>query len=93
MPARSFWAQWYFTVPDVIFLALMYLLVAYGILSLVLRDSNILMRVLGGVTSPVRVPVAVLTPRMMPKVMVATLAIVLLYIIRIILFTASQAIR
>ena len=93
MPVRGLWPQWYFNVPDVIIVALMYLLVAYGILSLVLREGNIVMRVLRVLTSPARVPVAVLTPRGMPRAFVAIFTIVLLYIVRIVLFTASQAVR
>jgi uncharacterized protein YggT (Ycf19 family) len=86
-------ARWYLAVPDMIVVALIYLLMAYGVLSLVLRDGNIVMRVLRAVTSPVRVPVAAVTPRLLPRAVVAIYTIVCLYVIRIALFIASQTLR
>ena len=74
-------------------MALICLLAAYALLSLALRDDNIVMRVLGAVTSPVRVPVAVVTPRLLPRAMVAIYTIGCLYVIRIALFIAAQTIR
>ena len=70
------------------------LAVAHGaILSLALRDDNVVMRLLRAVASPVRAPVAAVTPRLVPRAIVAIYAIACLYVIRIALFVAAQTIR
>jgi hypothetical protein len=89
MPARGFWAYWYLSVPNVVLAALIYLLIARCILSLVLRDGNMVMRVLSLVTGPVFVPVAAVTPRVVPKAIVMVFAIVWLYVIRMGLSVAT----
>jgi hypothetical protein len=86
-------ARWYLAASDTIVVALICLLAAYAILSLALRDDTIVMRVLRAVTSPVRVPVAVLTPRLLPRAVVAIYTIGVLYVVRIALFIAAQSIR
>jgi hypothetical protein len=45
------------------------------------------------VTSPVRVPVAVVTPKLLPRAVVAIYTIGILYVVRIALFVAAQSIR
>ena len=86
-------ARWYLAASDTIVVALTCLLAAYALLSLALRDDHILMRVLRAVTSPVRVPVAVVTPWLLPRTVVAIYAIGVLYVVRIALFIAAQSIR
>ena len=86
-------ARWYLAASDTIVVALICLLAAYALLSLALRDDTIVMRVLRAVTSPVRVPVAVVTPRLLPRALVAIYTIVVLYVVRIALFVAAQSIR
>ena len=86
-------ARWYLAVSDTIVVALICLLAAYALLSLALRDDTIVMRMLRAVTSPVRVPVAVVTPRLLPRALVAIYTIVVLYVVRIALFVAAQSIR
>lgn len=86
-------ARWYLAASDTIVVALICLLAAYALLSLALRDDTIVMRVLRAVTSPVRVPVAVLTPRLLPRAVVAIYTIGVLYVVRIALFIAAQSIR
>ena len=86
-------ARWYLAASDTVVVALMCLLAAYALLSLALRDDTIVMRVLRAVTSPVRVPVAVLTPRLLPRAVVAIYTIGVLYVVRIALFIAAQSIR
>ncbi len=86
-------ARWHLVASDTVVLALIYLLAAYAILSLALRDDNILMRLLRAVTSPVRVPIALVTPRIVPRAIVAIYTIACLYVIRIALFVAAQTIR
>jgi hypothetical protein len=86
-------ARWYLAASDTVVLALMCLLAAYALLSLALRDDTIVMRVLRAVTSPVRAPVAVVTPRLLPRAVVAIYTISVLYVVRIALFIAAQSIR
>ena len=86
-------ARWYLAASDTVVVALICLLAAYALLSLALRDDTIVMRVLRAVTSPVRVPVAVLTPRLLPRAVVAIYTIGVLYVVRIALFIAAQSIR
>ena len=86
-------ARWYLAVSDTIVVALICLLAAYALLSLALRDDTIVMRMLRAVTSPVRVPVAVVTPRLLPRAVVAIYTIGALYVVRIALFVAAQSIR
>ena len=86
-------ARWYLVASDMVVVALIYLLMAYAVLSLALRDDNIVMRLLRAVTSPVRVPIAVVTPRLLPRAIVAIYTIACLYVIRIALFVAAQTIR
>ena len=86
-------ARWYLVASDLVVVVFIYLLVAYAILSLALRADNVVMRLLRAVTSPVRVPVAAVTPRLVPRAMVAIYAIACLYVIRIALFVAAQTIR
>jgi hypothetical protein len=86
-------ARWYLVASDLVVVALIYLLMAYAVLSLALRDDNIVMRLLRAVTSPVRVPIAVVTPRLLPPAIVAVYTIACLYVIRIALFVAAQTIR
>ena len=86
-------ARWYLAASDTVVVALICLLAAYALLSLALRDDTIVMRVLRTVTSPVRVPVAVVTPKLLPRAVVAIYTIGILYVVRIALFVAAQSIR
>jgi uncharacterized protein YggT (Ycf19 family) len=86
-------ARWYLVASDMVVVAFIYLLVGYAVLSLALRDDNIVMRLLRAVTSPVRAPIAAVTPRLVPRAIVAVYAVACLYVIRIALFVAAQSIR
>jgi uncharacterized protein YggT (Ycf19 family) len=86
-------ARWYLVASDIMVVAFIYLLVGYAVLSLALRDDNIVMRLLRAVTSPVRAPIAAVTPRLVPRAIVAVYAVACLYVIRIALFVAAQSIR
>jgi hypothetical protein len=86
-------ARWYLAASDTVVVALICLLAAYAFLSLALRDDTIVMRVLRVATSPVRVPVAVVTPKLLPRAVVAIYTIGILYVVRIALFVAAQSIR
>jgi uncharacterized protein YggT (Ycf19 family) len=86
-------ARWYLVASDMVVVAFIYLLMGYAVLSLALRDDNIVMRLLRAVTSPVRAPIAAVTPRLVPRAIVAVYAVACLYVIRIALFVAAQSIR
>jgi uncharacterized protein YggT (Ycf19 family) len=86
-------ARWYLVASDTVVVTFIYVLAAYAVLSLALRDDNVVMRLLRAVTSPVRVPIAVVTPRLVPRAIVAIYTIACLYVIRVALFVAAQSIR
>jgi uncharacterized protein YggT (Ycf19 family) len=86
-------ARWYLVASDMVVVAFIYLLMGYAVLSMALRDDNIVMRLLRAVTSPVRAPIAAVTPRLVPRAIVAVYAVACLYVIRIALFVAAQSIR
>jgi uncharacterized protein YggT (Ycf19 family) len=86
-------ARWYLVASDMVVVAFIYLLMGYAVLSMALRDDNIVMRLLRAVTSPVRAPIASVTPRLVPRAIVAVYAVACLYVIRIALFVAAQSIR
>ena len=86
-------AHWYFHVPNLLLLALSYLLAARLALSLVAaRDSaNVVVRVLNAATNPVLKPVRAITPRVVPGGVVIAFAIVWLLAMRMALFVAVTA--
>ena len=86
-------ARWYLVASDMVVVAFIYLLMGYAVLSLALRDDNIVMRLLRAVTSPVRAPIAAVTPSLVPRAIVAVYAVACLYVVRIALFVAAQSIR
>ena len=92
-PTRGVASAWYFSVPDTILWALMFVLLAYGLLSLALRDENIVMRTLRLAGSPLLVPLGALAPALLPRAVVALYAIACLWVIRVVLFLLAQALR
>lgn len=92
VPTRGFWDYWYLNVPNLLLAVLIYLLIARCLLSFVLNERNIVMRTLGLVTNPVVTPVAAMTPRVVPGFAVIMFAMMWLYVIRIVLSTATPLI-
>jgi hypothetical protein len=93
MPGKSFAALWYYYLPDLILAALIWLLIARLVLSLVLgpNSANTAVRVLGAVTKPVLAAVGAITPRLLPAGLVTACAIAWLLAARIALFVAVSA--
>ncbi len=81
MNTSSFATYWYLHVPSLVLVALIYLLLARGVVALALgwNSSNPLARVLGGITHPVLAVVGALTPRAVPRMGVLIFAIVWLF--------------
>jgi len=88
----SFFDHWYFRVPDLVLAALVYLLLARLVLSLILDRANVAMRTLAAVTGPVVTAVGAITPRIVPPALVLLFAIVWLLAARIVLFQVAMAI-
>jgi hypothetical protein len=93
MPGTSFLAHWYFHVPNLILLALIWLLVGRLVLSLILgrNSANTAVRLLDAATNPVLKGVGAITPRLVPAGLVAVCAIAWLLAARVALFVAVSA--
>jgi YggT family protein len=89
----SFWAHWYYHVPDLIMAALIWLLIARIALAVALGPGpgNTGVRLLHGITDPVLLGIGAITPRLVPAGLVVVCAIVWLLAARIALFVAVSA--
>ena len=85
-PSQSFVAHWYFHIPNLIMVALMYTLVGRYILALLLDNDGVIVRVLSSVTNPVLKAVGAITPRIVPAGLLIVFAIVWLFVARVALF-------
>ncbi len=88
---QSLVAHWYYHAPNLLLLSLSCLLLARLALVPVLGNTNLVMRLLAVATDPVLVPVAVITPRLVPHALVIALAVVWLLVLRMALFVAVSA--
>jgi hypothetical protein len=90
---RSLLTHWYYHVPDLIMAALVYLLIARLVVTLILRRSGdfAVVRVLNAATNPVLTGVRVLTPRVVPAGLVIVLAMAWLLAARLALFMGVAA--
>lgn len=86
MPTQSFFAHWYFHLPNLILTVLMYALIVRYILSLLLPADAVIVRIVNGVTHPVVRGVGAITPRIVPAGGILLFAIVWLFAARIALF-------
>jgi uncharacterized protein YggT (Ycf19 family) len=93
MPGASYFAHWYYHVPNLILLALIWLLIGRLVLSLVLGPGrgNPILRLLEAVTGPVLKVVGAITPRLVPAGLVIVFAIAWLLAARVALFVAVSA--
>jgi len=93
MPGASFFAPWYYHVPNLILAALIWLLIGRLVLSLVFGPGrgNFVVRLLEVVTSPVLGAVGAITPRLVPAGLVVVFAIAWLLAARVALFVAVSA--
>lgn len=92
MPSNSL-SYWYFYGPSLLLAALIYLLLARLVLSLLLKEENAVMRVLAAITNPVVRTVGAITPRVVPFSLVVVFAIMWLLSARILLHQAFLARR
>jgi uncharacterized protein YggT (Ycf19 family) len=94
-PSASFVTNWYLHVPDLIVVALFYLLVVRIALATLVgwQSSNLAARVLAAVTNPVLAATGAITPRAVPKGGVALFALVWLFALRFVLVYAMTLLR
>src|SRR5262245_10300383 len=92
-PSQKFLTYWYYYVPDLVMAALIYLLVAHLLLSLLPVRARVgaVGRLLGRVTRPVLWGVGAITPRVVPAALVAAFAVAWLLAARMTLFIAVAA--
>jgi YggT family protein len=90
-PSQSFFAHWYFHIPNLILAALTYTLIGRYILSLFLDSDRVIVRVFSTVTDPVLSVVGAITPRVVPSGLVVVFAIIWLLVARIVLFLTLVA--
>jgi hypothetical protein len=85
-PSQSLFAHWYFHIPNLLMAAMMYTLAGRYVLSLVLNEDMVIMRVFNSVTNPVLRVVRAITPHIVPGGLLLIFAIVWLFVARIALF-------
>jgi YggT family protein len=90
---RSFLVHWYYHVPDIIMAALIYLLLARLLLSLLWRGHGelLLLRLVNAMTNPVLKVIGALTPRVVPSRLIVLCAMAWLLAARIALFMGVSA--
>jgi hypothetical protein len=76
MPNAGTFTYWYLQVPSLILLAMIVLLLARLVLSLVLVGGGAVMRLVGAITQPVVAAVGTVTPRIVPQAGVIVCAII-----------------
>ncbi len=84
-PTQSFFAHWYFHVPNLIMAAMIYTLIGRYVLELVFsnRQDAVILRVFRTVTDPVVKTVRFVTPRIVPDGVVVVFAMAWLMAVRI----------
>lgn len=89
----TFFAHWYFHLPNLVLAALMYTLIGRYILSLFFgaNSDKVMMRVFASITDPVVNAVAVITPRIVPRGLLLVFALVWLMALRMALFLVFAA--
>lgn len=92
-PTQSFFANWYYHVPNLILAALMYTLVGRYVLGLVFssRPDAVILRVFNDVTNPVLRIVRAITPMVVPSGLVLVFAIAWLLALRLFWFVTCVA--
>ena len=87
-PTESFFAHWYFHVPNLVMAALIYSLIGRYLLELFFarKQEAVILKVFRQVTDPVVRAVRKITPRIVPDGLVVILAIVWLMALRMFLY-------
>ena len=83
----SFWAYWYFNVPNFVLAALMYTLLGRTVLALILQpdSDNYIWRAFCRLTDPVVAVVALVTPKAAADVVLWLFGVVWLFWLRVLL--------
>lgn len=91
----SFFAHWYFHVPNLIMAALVYTLIGYFVLAVIFsyfkRNDAVILKVFGTVVSPVLKSVRFVTPGIVPNGVVPVFSIVWLMALRMFWFLTCVA--
>lgn len=92
-PTQSFFAHWYFHVPNLVMAALIYTLIGRYLLELLLakRPDAVLLNVFRSITSPIVGAVRAITPAIVPDGLVVVFAIVWLLAARMFWFLTCVA--
>jgi uncharacterized protein YggT (Ycf19 family) len=87
-PSQSFITHWYFHVPNLILVALIYALIGRCVLSLIFgwHSDRAIMRIFNRITDPVVKVVGAITPRIVPTGLLIVFAVVWLFVARVALF-------
>jgi YggT family protein len=92
---ESFFAHWYFHVPNLIMSALMYTLIGYFVLAVIFgyfkRSDAVVLKVFGNVVSPVLKSVRLVTPAIVPNGVIPVFSIAWLMALRIFWFLTCVA--
>jgi YggT family protein len=90
---RNLLTHWYYHLPDLVMAALIYLLIARLVVTLILRRSSdfAIVRVLNAATGPVLTAVRAVTPQVVPVGLVIVLAMAWLLAARLALFMGVAA--
>jgi hypothetical protein len=91
----SFFAHWYFHVPNLIMAALIYTLIGYFVLAVVFgyfkRSDAVILKVFGTVVSPVLKSVRFVTPTIVPNGVIPVFSIAWLMALRMFWFLTCVA--
>lgn len=91
--SESFFAYWYFHIPNLILAALIYTLIGRYFLSLVFRKNPdaVILRVFRSITDPIVGAIRVITPAVVPNGLVLVFAVVWLMAVRMFWFVTCVA--
>lgn len=94
-PSANFLAHWYLHVPDLIVVALIYLMIVRTALAMIVgwESANPVARALAFFTDSVLALVGAITPRAVPKGAVALFALVWLFAVRFVLVYGMSIMR
>lgn len=93
VPVADFWTHWYFHIPNFILAALVYTLIGRLILGIFVPDSwdNYIWRAFKSLTDPVISVARVVTPQVMPRLVVMVFTVLWLSVARVALAIGLNA--
>lgn len=89
----SFFAHWYFHLPNLLMAAAIYTLLGRAILAMLfgIDSDRAVMRVFANITNPILAVVGVVTPRVVPRGLLVAFAVIWLLALRMALFVTLVA--